>query len=109
MSDDRNLADLLGETPRTPDPGFRFDVFARIAERAHRRATFVRGAQYMVLFALIGLAVPLVQALGLTWAGLQPLALAAGILAVAYVAAMLAIAGPRPLLARSRALFRLGA
>jgi hypothetical protein len=109
MSDDRTMADLLGEAPGAPDPGFRFDVFARIAERARRRAALHRVAKHAAAFAGLGLAVPVVEALGLTWADAQPLALTAGIVALAYFAAALAILGPRPLLARSRALLRVGA
>ncbi len=106
MTDDRELADLLGETPRTPDPGFRIDVLARVAARARRRAALERAVKQILIFTLIGAAFPVARALGLTWDAVQPLALAGGVLALAYLLADLTIQGPRPLLARSRAMLR---
>ncbi len=47
---DQDLAGLLGDAPAAPDPGFRFDVFARVAERARRRAGHTRAARTIVAF-----------------------------------------------------------
>ncbi len=106
MTDDAELADLLGEAPRTPDPGFRIDVMARLAARARRRAALERGWKQIVVFSLIGAVFPLAQSLGLSWQAAQPVLLAGGVLALAYLLAALTIQGPKPLLARSRAMLR---
>jgi len=106
MSDDLELAALLGEAPRTPDPGFRFDVLARTAERARRREARQRAFRLTVIFALIGLVFPIAHTLGLGLAELQPLLLVAGVLALAYVLAVWTLEGPRAVLARSRAALR---
>lgn len=106
MTDDREMAELLGEAPRTPDPGFRFDVLARVAARARRRAALERAWKQIVGFTLLGAVFPIASALGLSWETAQPLVLAGGVLAFAYLFAALTIQGPKPLLARSRALLR---
>lgn len=106
MTDDIEMAELLGAAPRTPDPGFRFDVVARIAARARRRAALERAWKQVVAFTLIGAVFPIAQTLGLSWEAAQPLVLAGAVLLSAYLFAALTIQGPRPLLARSRALLR---
>lgn len=106
MSDDLDLAALLGEAPRTPDPAFRFDVLALTAERAHRRHARQRAFRLTVVFALIGLIFPLAHTFGLGLAQLQPLLLVAGVLGLAYVLALWTLEGPRAVLARSRVLLR---
>lgn len=106
MTDDRELANLLGEAPRTPDPGFRIDVLARMAAQHRRRAAFDRAWKQVVAFTLIGAVFPIAQALGLTWQSAQPLVLVAAVLAFAYLFAILTIQGPGALLARSRILLR---
>lgn len=106
MSDDRDLAALLGEAPRTPDPGFRFDVMALTAARAQRRASRQRALRLVLIFTVIGLVFPLAQAFGVGAAQVQPLLLVAGVLGLAYVLALLTIQGPAAVLARSRALLR---
>ena len=107
MSDDIDLASLLGEAPpEGPDPGFRFDVFARVAERARRRAAFTRALNRIALFAAIGLIFPLAQAAGFSWQAAQPVLLAAGAITAAAAVAVLTIQGPRGVLARSRAMLR---
>jgi Flp pilus assembly protein TadB len=106
MSDDLELAALLGEAPTTPDPGFRFDVLARTAERARRRGAREHAFRTIALFALIGLVFPVAHALGLGLAELQPLLLVAGVLALAYVLAVWTLEGPRAVLARSRAVWQ---
>ncbi len=107
MSDDLELAGLLGEAPRTPDPGFRFDVLARTAERARRRLARQNAFRTTILFALLGFIFPLAHALGFGLNELQPLLLVAGLLALAYVLALWTLEGPRAVLARSRAVFRM--
>jgi hypothetical protein len=106
MTDDRRMAELLGEAPRTPDPAFRVEVFARMAGRARRRAALDRGVKQMLAFSLLGFIFPAAQALGFTWEAAQPLLLTGGVLALAYLLAALAIQGPRQLLARSRGMLR---
>jgi hypothetical protein len=107
MSDDLELAALLGEAPQTPDPGFRFDVLALTAERARRLDARRRAFRTTTLFALIGLVFPLAHTFGLGLAQLQPLLLVAGVLGLAYVLALWTLEGPRAVLARSRALLRM--
>ncbi len=105
MSDDIELANLLGAAPpEAPDPGFRFDVFARVNARARRRASLSRAANQIAAFAAIGLIFPLAQTAGFNWQTAQPVLWAAGALAVAAATALLTIQGPRGVLARSRAM-----
>lgn len=106
MTDDRDMAELLGEAPRTPDPGFRVDVLGRVAARARRRAALDRAGKQIVTFTLIGAFFPVARAFGVTPEVAQPLLLVGAVLVVAYLLAALTIQGPRPLLARSRALLR---
>lgn len=105
MRDDM-LAELLGEAPRGPDPGFRFDVFALIAARARRRSALRRAVKTMLRFAALGLVFPLAGAAGLTMETLRPFLLLAGVLGCAALFALVSIEGPRGVLARSRALVR---
>lgn len=106
MSDDLDLAALLGEAPQTSDPAFRFDVLALTAERARRRQARQRAFRITVVFALIGLIFPLAHTFGLGLAHLQPLLSVAGVLGLAYVLALWTLEGPRAVLARSRVLLR---
>lgn len=106
MTEDRLMADLLGEPPRAPDPGFRFDVFARISERARRRAALRRAFKTIGLFACLGLVFPLASAAGLEFADVRPLVMVASVLVGAYLFALFAIEGPGGVLARTRALVR---
>jgi hypothetical protein len=107
MTDERALANLLGEAPATPNPGFRIDVFGRIAQRARRRAATARAAGQSLLFSLIGLVFAAVQAAGIDWTRLQPIVAAGGVLALASLAALGGIGGPKALLARARAVLHL--
>jgi len=104
MSDDLELAALLGEAPRTSDPGFRLDVLARTAKRARRRASRRRAARRVAHSTLVGAVFPVFQAFGVSAAQLL---LAAGVLGFTYVLALLTIDGPRGALARSRAVLRM--
>jgi hypothetical protein len=106
MNDDFDLAALLGEAPKTPDPGFRYDVLQLTAARARRRVSRQRALRLVLISALIGAVFPLAQAFGVGFAEVQPLLLVAGALGVAYVLALLTIEGPRAALARSRAVLR---
>ena len=103
---DLELAALLGDAPRAPDPAFRFDVFARMAERALRRAARRRAGVTVAMFAGIGLAFPAAQAAGFTLAQAEPWLMVAGVVSLAYVLAVLTIEGPHALLARLRLLLR---
>lgn len=106
MSDDLELAALLGEAPATPDPTFRYDLFANVAERARRRNARSRAARTMGVFTLVGAVFPAAQAAGLTLSAVQPILAVSAILAVAGVAALLTIRGPGVVLAYSRAALR---
>lgn len=106
MSDDLDLAALLGEAPRTPDPGFRFDVLQLATARARRRISQKRALRLVLVSTLVGLVFPLAQAFGVGVHEVQPLLLVAAALSVAYVLALLTIEGPRAALARSRAVLR---
>ncbi|MGE0739891.1 MAG: hypothetical protein AB7O98_01005 [Hyphomonadaceae bacterium] len=106
MSDDLDLANLLGQAPRSPDPVFRFDIFADIAARKSRRAARRRALAYVAASLLVGLSIPAGHVVGLSFANLWPVLLVAGALGVAYVLAVAAAEGPGALVARSRALLR---
>lgn len=103
---DLDMADLLGERPQTPDPAFRFDVFARLSAKARQRAAIARSVRLVAISLAIGLAAPLARAAGLTLAHLAPMALVAGVLGLAYVLAHFATGGPGAVLARSRTVLR---
>lgn len=107
MSEDLDLAALLGEAPKTPDPGFRFDVLQRTALRASRRASRQRALRLVLVSTLVGLIFPLAHVFGVGFREVQPLLLVAAVLGLAYVLALLTIEGPRAALARSRAALRL--
>lgn len=96
------MAELLGEVPKTPDPGFRYDVLAHVAERARRRRALSRALNQVALFSGIGLVFPILNAFGVTWESAAPVGVAAGMLALGLIAASISILGPRTLLARSR-------
>lgn len=106
MTDDLDLAALLGEAPKTPDPGFRFDVLSLTSQRAHRRASRQRAFRLVLASTFIGLLFPLAHAFGVGFAEVQPLLLVAAVLGLAYVLAVLTLEGPRAVLARSRAVLR---
>lgn len=103
---DNELADLLGETPKTPDPAFRVDVFARITEAAHRRAAYARALRQLGAFVLLGLVIAAAQAFGLNWDSARPVALVAIVVGAAYLFAHLTMRGPGAVVARSRAALR---
>ena len=109
MSDDLELAALLGEAPSSPDPAFRYDVLVHTGERARRRQARRNAFRITSVFAMIGLIFPLAHTFGLGLTELQPLLLVAGLLAVAYVLALWTLEGPRAVLARSRAILRVTA
>lgn len=102
--EDLLMADLLGEAPATPDPGFRFDVLSRASIRARRRAAMSKALNQVAVFSAIGLVFPIAGAAGLTWEAAQPLVMAAGLLAIGVAVASVSILGPRAVLARSRAI-----
>ena len=103
---DLEMAELLGEAPKTPDPSFRIDVLARVTAKARRRASVDRAWKQIAVFTLIGAAVPIVQAFGVTTHAVEPVLLVGAVLGFAYLFAALTIQGPGPLLARSRAMLR---
>lgn len=107
MNDDRELADLLGgPPPASPDPAFRFDVFARVTQRSRRREAMSRALNQVAIYAAIGLVFPVARAAGLDWSTAQPLLLAGGAISAAAAVALVTILGPRSVLSRSRALLR---
>ena len=102
--DERLIADLLGEAPATPDPSFRHDVFARVAQRGRREASLRRAARSVGIMTAIGLGCAAVQAAGLTWDAAQPILAAAAALGGAFLFAAVSIQGPRAVLARAGSL-----
>jgi hypothetical protein len=106
MSDDLELAALLGEAPAAPDPAFRYDVFTNVAERARRRHARTRAARTIAAFTLVGAAFPAAQAIGLTLHTFEPILASAAALALAGVVALLTIRGPGVVLSYSRAVLR---
>jgi hypothetical protein len=109
MSDDFELAALLGEPPKQPDPAFRVDVLARVTAGARRRAALLRGAKQVGALTLVGLVFPIAQALGLGSAQLQPVVLALAAVGLAYGLALVTIRGPRAVLGRSHPVLRVRA
>lgn len=107
MHDDLAMAEMLGQAPRTPDPAFRVEVFARIARRASRRAALRRGALQLAACTGLGLAALVAQAAGMNAEHIAPMLGAAAALAFAGLCAATLIEGPRAVLARSRAALRL--
>lgn len=105
MSDDLSLAALLGEAPKTPDPGFRFDVLARVSERAAKREAWTRGLMQVATFTAVGLLLALVQVASVSAGAWTPVLSAGGALAVSGVFALVVILGPKAALARARAVF----
>jgi hypothetical protein len=102
MHDDRALAALLGEAPERPDPGFRLDVFARVAARARRRAALWRAAQQVAAFTAIGLLLALIHSASAEVGAWTPILVAIGALAVSALFALVVIEGPKAALARLR-------
>jgi hypothetical protein len=102
---DLMMAALLGEAPRTPDPGFRFDVLSHVTERARRRASRRRAFRTVAAFTFAGLVFPAAEAVGIGWEQAQPLLIVGLIVVAAYVMATATVQGPRAALARSRAVF----
>lgn len=99
MHDDVSLAALLGEPPQTPDPGFRFDVFARMAERARRRAALERGALQVAAFTAIGLILALIQFGSVAAGAWGPMLACLGALVLTAAVAFTVIRGPKAALA----------
>ncbi|MBN8607873.1 MAG: hypothetical protein J0L81_13235 [Caulobacterales bacterium] len=104
MSDDLELAALLGEAPAAPDPVFRYDVFTNMAERARRRHARMRAWRIVMGFTLIGACFPAGQWAGLTLSNFQPMLAVTAVLTAAGVVALLTIRGPGVVLAYSRAI-----
>lgn len=107
MTDDRTLADLLGVAPASPDPGFRMDVLALVTQRRRRRRAMRHAVRVAGVFAAVGLAFPAAAAAGVTVADAQSVLAAFAAMGLAYFAALLSIAGPKAVLARSYAALRL--
>lgn len=99
--DERLIADLLGEAPATPDPSFRYDVFARVAQSGRREASLRRAARSFGTMTAIGLGCAVTQASGLTWETAQPILVAVAALGAAFLFAAVSIQGPRAVLARA--------
>lgn len=106
MRDDLSLAALLGEAPQTPDPGFRFDVFARMAEQERRRKARQRGMQQVAMFTAMGLVLALIQTASAHAGAWTPLLGVAGALALSGAFAFAVIVGPKAALARAASVFR---
>ena len=106
MTDENTIASLLGAAPRSPDPGFRFDVLARVASRARRRVQIWTALRQVMLFAAVGGFVAVLQRAHLDWAELRPLLFTAGTLIGAALLSSALIGGPRRLRADAAAALR---
>ena len=106
MHDDLSLAALLGEAPKTPDPAFRFDVFARMSARERRNKAHGRAMLQVAAFTAVGLVLALVQTAGAEAGAWSPVLSAAGALALTGVLAF-ALIHPKAALARAASVFRL--
>ncbi|HRP11728.1 MAG TPA: hypothetical protein PLK37_11880 [Terricaulis sp.] len=106
MHDDLSLAALLGEAPKTPDPAFRFDVFARVSAHERRSAAHGRAMLQVAVFTAIGAVLALVQTAGAEAGAWAPMLGATGALAVTGIIAFTLIAGPKAALARAASVFR---
>ena len=103
---DEDLANLLGEKPATPDPAFRFDVLARAAQRAQRRAAQVRAVNITLISCAVGGFFALSQTFGFRIETAQPLIYALVAIGCAYVLAQETIKGRRSPFARAFAHLR---
>lgn len=99
MSNEGDLAALLGATPRSPDPGFRMETLARAAMRASRRAAWVRALRLVLVSLAVGLLFAGAQAAGFSWRAAEPLGLTVGVLCLAAVFALFVTGGGRATLA----------
>jgi hypothetical protein len=106
MTDDRLMAELLGDEPLSPDPGFRVDVLALVAERGRRRAAQRRALGVVAVFFMIGLAFPLIATVETAVRDFQLLLAGFGAMGIAYLAALLSISGPKAVWARSLSALR---
>jgi hypothetical protein len=106
MHDDLSIAALLGEAPKTPDPGFRVDVFARMSERVQRRAAYARAMLHVAAFTAAGIVLALVQSASVDAGAWMQMLGVAGALLGAGVFALAVIEGPKAALARAGALLR---
>jgi hypothetical protein len=103
---DEDLANLLGEKPAAPDPAFRFDVIARAAQHAQRRAAHIRALNIILISCAVGAFFALTQAAGFRFETAQPLFYALAAVGCAYPLAMETIKGRRSPFARAFAQFR---
>jgi hypothetical protein len=103
---DEDLANLLGEKPATPDVAFRFDVFARAAQHAQRRAARMRAVNIILISSGVGAFFALTQSVGFRIENAQPLFYALVAVGCTYVLAQETIKGRRSPLARAFAQFR---
>jgi hypothetical protein len=103
---DEELANLLGEKPATPDPAFRFDVLARAAQHAQRRAAQIRALNIMLISCTVGAFFALSQGLGFRIENAQPLFYTLVAIGCGYVLAQETIKGRRSPFARAFAHLR---
>jgi hypothetical protein len=103
---DEDLANLLGEKPATPDVAFRFDVFARAAQHAQRRAARARALNIILISSGVGAFFALTQAVGFRIENAQPLFYALVAMGCTYVLAQETIRGSRSPFARAFAHLR---
>jgi hypothetical protein len=108
MTDEREIAALLGEAPG-PDTRFRLNVLAMVGAEKRRRAAMRRAVVRAGVFTLVGLVAAGVQAAGVSQAAAAPLTMIVAALGVAYLCAALALQSPSALMARASAAFRISA
>lgn len=103
---DEDLANLLGAKPATPDPAFRFDVLARAAQHAQRRAAQTRALNIILISSAVGAFFAMTPAVGFRIENAEPLLYAAAAVASAFIFAQETIKGRRSPLARAFAHLR---
>lgn len=106
MMTDDEVAGLLGDAPPATDPGFRFDVFARVTARAQRRAALQRGVVQAAVLTSAGAAIAASRAAGFPWQEALPVLGAAAAVGAGYALAAAVIQGPRALLGYARSALR---
>lgn len=104
---DEELADLLGAAPASPDPAFRYDVFARVIVHDRRNAARRRAVHIVAASTALGLFCGLAQAAGFTAHTALPLIYAAAAAGMTYALAVQARKSTALIRALGRFRFRL--
>jgi hypothetical protein len=94
MSDDLELAALLGEAPGETDVAFRIGALTRAGLRQRRRAARLRAARTLALFTGVGALFALAEAFGMPRADAILILVCVGVAALGFGLARLMAEGP---------------